>query len=425
MSSKLRIGIHTWGSEGDIRPFIFLAEYLSSLGHDISFVYSSIDNRDYGNLINDSKIKVIRAGKSYFSSFNGLTLKDLKGGQLMQIDNILEALLDPVIDDIFEASYNICREQDINIVHFLNHPAITAIEKSGKKAIPLITAPVIPSRNYTSLGINCGFFNKLMWNIAGPWIDHILIKKRIDPFRIKKGLSPVKTFFTNFINSFPITFTIVSPSLFPKPDDWGEQHYISGFIDNHSYQSSWQLPDELNKFLNAGDPAIFITLGSMLSYNTKDTEDSIVLLADASRISGLRTVFQVSHSLLGKIPGYKNIFPLYYAPHSSIFPRCSAVVHHGGAGTTHTVLKYGCPSIVIPHLIDQFFWGSWLYKRGLSPAPINRKNLTANKLAKKIIKAVESPHMKANAVKISKAMANENGLLYIADYLINNIPSCK
>lgn len=59
-------------------------------------------------------------------------------------------------------------------------------------------------------------------------------------------------------------------------------------------------------------------------------------------------------------------------PHSLVFPRCATVVHHGGAGTTHAVISAGIPSVVVPHLADQFAWGTLLATRGIAPAPLSK-----------------------------------------------------
>ena len=52
-------------------------------------------------------------------------------------------------------------------------------------------------------------------------------------------------------------------------------------------------------------------------------------------------------------------------PYDWLLPKIYAVVHHGGSGTTHMALKYACPSLVIPHILDQFYWNNIIAKQKL------------------------------------------------------------
>jgi len=83
-------------------------------------------------------------------------------------------------------------------------------------------------------------------------------------------------------------------------------------------------------------------------------------------------------------------------------------VHHAGAGTTHTTLRAGVPSVAVPHVGDQFAWSDQLRRIGVAPAPLRRTKLTARALAARIGEVLNAPHMKAAAVAISARMQNDN-----------------
>jgi sterol 3beta-glucosyltransferase/vancomycin aglycone glucosyltransferase len=70
--------------------------------------------------------------------------------------------------------------------------------------------------------------------------------------------------------------------------------------------------------------------------------------------------------------------------HAALFPHCAAAVHHGGAGTTHTALAAGVPSIVVPHVADQFFWADELERIGVALKPVPRRSLSVDRLADRI-----------------------------------------
>lgn len=106
----------------------------------------------------------------------------------------------------------------------------------------------------------------------------------------------------------------------------------------------------------------------------------------------------------------ENIFFINRAPHSRIFPFCSAVVHHGGAGTTHSALAAGCPSIVVAHVSDQMFWGNELTRLGVGPKILHRRSLTAEKLADRIRTTLNSRPMRQKAQALGQSMRKEDGV---------------
>ena len=76
-----------------------------------------------------------------------------------------------------------------------------------------------------------------------------------------------------------------------------------------------------------------------------------------------------------------SVFMLESVPHGWLFPRMTAVVHHGGAGTTAAGIRAGVPTVVVPFSNDQFAWGRRVYELGVGSRPIPRKALTAENLA--------------------------------------------
>jgi UDP:flavonoid glycosyltransferase YjiC (YdhE family) len=97
-------------------------------------------------------------------------------------------------------------------------------------------------------------------------------------------------------------------------------------------------------------------------------------------------------------------------PHQYIFPYCSAVVHHGGAGTTHSALLHGCPSVVIEHFGDQTFYANELHRLGVAAHVLHRKNVTAQKLGHAIRTLLDNPAMKKRAEELGAMMQKENGV---------------
>jgi UDP:flavonoid glycosyltransferase YjiC (YdhE family) len=152
-----------------------------------------------------------------------------------------------------------------------------------------------------------------------------------------------------------------SPTLLPKPKDWGSNISVSGFYFLPT-TSTFQPPANLMDFIKAGEPPIYIGFGSIVVGNPEAMTNMVL---EAIQIAGVRALMSKGWGGLGsnniKLPD--NIFLLGNVPHSWLFDHVSAVVHHGGAGTTAAGLAAGKPTVVVPFFGDV---RSCLYFRELS-----------------------------------------------------------
>jgi UDP:flavonoid glycosyltransferase YjiC (YdhE family) len=103
------------------------------------------------------------------------------------------------------------------------------------------------------------------------------------------------------------------------------------------------------------------------------------------------------------------VFFLRHAPHDWLFPRMSAAVHHGGAGTTAAAVRAGIPSVIVPFYGDQPFWARCLNRQGVAPPAVARKTMTADTLAF-ALEAVQSPAMIQKAAALGSAVRAEDGI---------------
>jgi vancomycin aglycone glucosyltransferase len=97
-------------------------------------------------------------------------------------------------------------------------------------------------------------------------------------------------------------------------------------------------------------------------------------------------------------------------PHEQLFPRLSGAVHHGGAGTTLAAARAGIPQIIIPHLLDQYYWGQRILTKGLGPPPIPKNRLQVGILARAMRRMASSPTLRVNARAMSKPLQQRNGV---------------
>lgn len=229
----------------------------------------------------------------------------------------------------------------------------------------------------------------------------------VNRFRVNTlGLEPVSTLWAPgqlFRLKVPYTY-LWSPGLIPKPADWGPEIDIAGFVFL-DLASSFKPPESLTGFMEAGEPPVYIGFGSIV---VDDPERFTSLIFEAVAKAGVRALVSKGWGGLGdegNIP--ENIYMLENTPHDWLFPRVSAVVHHGGAGTTAIGLKCGKPTMIVPFFGDQPFWGAMVSKAGAGAhEPIPYKQLSVEALAEGITQCL-SPEAKAAAEKIAQDIALE------------------
>jgi UDP:flavonoid glycosyltransferase YjiC (YdhE family) len=109
----------------------------------------------------------------------------------------------------------------------------------------------------------------------------------------------------------------------------------------------------------------------------------------------------------GDLPA--GVLHLEGAPHEWLFPRCAAVVHHAGAGTTAAALRAGVPAVPVPVFADQPFWAARLHAAGVAPPPLPLPDLTAERLAERIAAVVGDPRLRARAAELGEKVRAEPG----------------
>lgn len=230
----------------------------------------------------------------------------------------------------------------------------------------------------------------------------------VNRFRTKTlGLEPVSTIWApGQLYRLKVPYTYMwSPGLVPKPPDWGPEVDVCGFV-YLDLASSFEPPDNLVQFLEAGEPPVYIGFGSIV---VDDPNKFTQLIFDAVKMAGCRALVSKGWGGLGSgdldLPD--NIFLLENTPHDWLFPRVSAVVHHGGAGTTAAGLKCAKPTMIVPFFGDQPFWGAMVSsaKAGAHEC-IPYKKLTKERLAEGI-KQCLTDEARENVQKIADCIAKD------------------
>ena len=206
------------------------------------------------------------------------------------------------------------------------------------------------------------------------------------------------------LESIP-SLLLVSRHVYPQPADWPPPHRVTGYLFDED--DAWQPPQDLLDFLAEGEKPIYIGFGSM---RVSKPEATTRLVLQAVQSTGKRAILLSGWAGIGALDLPKDVFLLKYAPHTWLFPRMAATVHHGGAGTTAAGLRAGVPAIIIPFFVDQPYWAQRVYDLGVGTKPIPRTKLTADKLAAAIQEATSNCAMQDKVAELGKKIAAEDGI---------------
>lgn len=202
----------------------------------------------------------------------------------------------------------------------------------------------------------------------------------------------------------PLLFA-VSPTVLPPAREWSNRVHVTGYFFLDS-PADYQPPAELTRFLETGAPPVCVTFGSMIHRDADRVAESIL---DAIRVTGQRAIILTGWDGWKGNAATDNVLFLESAPHDWLLPRCKAVVHHGGAGTTAAGLRAGIPNLVIPFAGDQMFWGKRVHTIAAGPRPINVKELGAARLTSALAEA-EDDSLRDRARHIGRAIRSEDGV---------------
>ena len=407
----MKIGIFTYGTRGDVQPYIALALGLMDKGHQV-IIAAPGNFKEFVEGFDIAFHPLYGDAEEMMNSPEGQTvLKTENTIKLMKyFFNVLHEIRVPLRKSYIEGINKV----DFIIANAATLPITNAIiEKQNKKlALTYFMPPVVPTAEFP-LGdfdfFDFPWYNKLTYKLA-----HIFywkfVKDETNEFRKELGLPILKENLINYISKQkPLDLYCISPSLIPQPKDWEENHKITGFLtvpkryrENHVMDEN---PAGLNDWLNQGEKPIYMGFGSN---GIGDTLKFISILNDVLTKTNERILFCTGWSLFESLPVHKNLFVTKYVNHEAVLPKCKAGIFHGGAGTLAAMLRNQLPVIIISFYTDQPTWGKIIERMKLG-AHIPIKKLTTEKLLRALA-IIQTAEVKENAATIGRQIINENGL---------------
>ena len=206
----------------------------------------------------------------------------------------------------------------------------------------------------------------------------------------------------------------VSPTVVPGyPVDDLENIRTTGywFLDEGQ---DWRPNPPLSAFLESGNPPVYIGFGSM---TTEDSSRLAQVIVEGVRRTGLRAILATGWGAIGEIEVPATIHLISGAPHFALFKHVSAVVHHGGAGTTAAGLRAGLPVLICPLAFDQRFWGHRVFSLGCGPKPQPLKQLRADRFGEGLMELTQTESYRVRAQEVASAIAKEDGVTRAVEIL--------
>lgn len=398
------------GSRGDMEPLMAMGEKLQKEGHEIvcvfpeqfrslavssGFGFASLGT-EFIDMLSSKEGQLAMGGAgNFFSKLNAYIKLGVKYRSLNRL--------------LVKKQYEIVQhEKPDKIIHNGKaiYPVIWAEDHPGKT---ILNSPVpyllhyVKGHSHLSFNGNYGaFWNKLTYKLA--WFGlmktvvnaskMLPLSKKYTGKQIKRALMRNKTVYT------------ISPSLFPRPGEWEEHVQVLGYHERDKTHD-WKPSASLNSFLNKHQKVLLITFGSM--GNPKPVEKTSIIL-DILQRNQIPTLINTASGGLVKPDNYDAslIHFVDQIPYDWVLPKIHAAIHHGGSGTTHSVLKYGCASMIVPHIIDQFVWNKIQHRLGVGPKGMRIDKIKKKTLEPKLLDLFNNASYKRNAEEVAAKMKNEH-----------------
>ncbi len=408
----MKIILAAIGTRGDIEPFLAIGKILKEKGHQVIFASSkqfreltescNLEFASLGKKLDDlSESKVAReVARTFFGGGSGIKkflaiiklAKNLKGAGKEKELKLYELVKQERPDRIVYHSKNV-------------YPVIWECKNRGKTVFvsPFPYFHYVKGHPFLVFSKNYGeFINKLTYKLYdfGSIIAAVIFKKML---RINDKITLKKL--KNIIHSRKFVYTI-SPDLFPRPGYWENNVKILGHQELKR-KTDWKPEKKLTEFIEKHKKILFITFGSMVNPEPELKTEIILEILERNKIPA---IINTADGGLVK-PNKFNSELIYFVsqiPYDWIFPKMYAVIHHGGSGTTHLAIKYGCASMIIPHIIDQFVWDKLISDLGVGPKGIKINKIINRNLELKILELLNNGSFKEKSEKIGNQMKKED-----------------
>lgn len=412
-SRSLRVTILAPGSRGDVQPYIALGQALRALGHECAIVTTM----DHEALVRSYALEVATIPLSVAAELQRVEARRaVEGGGVISSFREFAAIARRAARSVAQVGLDASRGADVLVTNFST--AIVADGISRKLGVPVMQAfnvPITPTSAFPGAlfpGLDFGRVSRRLSHRLTRAALWLTARSSANEACVEvlgaRPASPLPGGYTGLLPG-PVVYGF-SEAFLPRPADWANDAHVTGFWFVEE-EDTFEPPAALSRFLDEGPPPVCVGFGSM---STEQPEEVSALVLEAAKAARVRLVLLSGWAGLTSQQLSRDVISLSDVPHSWLYPRCSAVVHHGGAGTTAAAVRAGVPAVVVPFHGDQPFWASRVRKLGLGPAPIARKKLTVKRLTDALVLAATNDALRERAAAIGRLVRAEQGALRAA-----------
>ena len=407
----MKIILASVGTRGDMEPFIALGDILLEKGHQVICAFPE----QFRHLVEGSTMEFASLGEKFIELLESDDGKAAMGGGGSGMEKFMATLRlaknqGEANKQLVHKQYELIeREKPDRIVYNgkATVPVIWEINNKGKSTMisPLPYMHYVRDHAHVAFNRNFGpFINKLTYGLADFGLVQTIkmsanwenMTPKISRKQIKEVLISGKAIYT------------ISPSLFSRPTYWSENLQVLGYHQHHQ-PTDWQPDDALTDFLarHKGKRILMVTFGSMT--NPKPAEKTNIIV-DTLQRNQIPAIINTASGGLIKPDEYDSELLHFVSqiPYDWILPQVYGVIHHGGSGTSHLALKYGCALMIIPHIIDQFVWDTIIADLGVGPRGVKVSKIATNNLEPKLLDLVNNDAFKQKAEQVASQMAQED-----------------
>lgn len=409
----MRIAILTYGTRGDLQPILPIADELRRRGHRIVLVVNE-NLAAWARLAGFDVVATAPDTEAFLKSPEGQRLQSR--GQFLRFGRAMARNERAAAARLTAATIDACRDADLVLSTIITVFRGACIAQArGIPHAALLTFPAIRTRRWGSLlfggaDLGLGALNRASHELLLRlwWRD----RRRMiaEMARALGGAARA----TRPVVEDTATIEMYSEHVAPRPDDWPDRHDLVGFPtltpELRARLGEGALPPGLDEWLDAGPPPVFFGFGSLPVADPRAMLEGVIAV---TRRRGLRALIGAGWSDLSGARTPPHVFVARTFDHDRVLPRCVAAVHHGGAGTTGTVLRAGLPGLIAAAWGDQPFWGRRLASLGVgawTPLP----GLTADRIDRALDHLLD-PAVRARAAAIGARLRAEDAAPRAAD----------
>jgi sterol 3beta-glucosyltransferase len=413
----MKVFILVYGTRGDVQPCVALACALNQAGHDAVLAGPA----SFESWVTDYSVKYAPLDNGLTRLWDNPQMREAKSGVrgLPAIRAFTEAVHRPGIPEmprILDDAWAAAQGADV-VVHSAPLLAIASHHIAEKLGVPLVLSQMyplfaptgefpialyrFPAEDRFPASLTRATYRAFLFMLRGT------TGRDVDAWRERTlGLPRRRRNLLRRPDGGPVpVVNAVSAHVLPPPPDWPEWVHTTGYWFLQA-PPDWAPPQRLVDFLADGEPPIYVGFGSMAGRDSQHMGRTII---DAVHRAKVRAVLATGSGGLAADEVPPDVFMVDQVPHDWLFPRVTAVVHHGGPGTAAVAIAAGRPQIICPFMADQPFWGNHLHRIGLACPPMRSSALTATALADAIRTATSDSSMATRAQTLASRLRAENG----------------